>query len=588
MEVAGQTQSELNGIIRPKLGYPVFILQGDSFDAYVQPVQAAERWKASITSEFGSCSLTVESSTLNKTGNFLRLRLKAEERVPGLYSLKITALSTSGAVLAEYSEPNSVSVRSSFQLPFRVMFVTDIHVNDKPDRILNTRRIIRLANLLRPDFILAAGDIIDSAQESYFPIAYELLENLEVPIIMAPGNHDHLASGDFFSKYLAPWYGSLDVGPVHIVTLDSGPASVVGEISASQLVWLRNDLAANGQSEFKILMYHHPMFNPENLADPFGGAYANLGEVYQIASQYGVSLIINGHMHTDIVFHGPVLTLVNSNAYEGGRPYTGFRILTITKNGIEYRYAGEEQQIPLYDLNIDYSQPNDGKSFGIAVKLVNNWKMSVNGSLRLRLAYGEFLKVEGASVSGMANRTDYRILTVPVSLTQGETKMITAYTMTDNEPPVVQSVDFISSEGPTIIVVEFRWIIFDSVLGMKNAEMHYSTDNTTWERTPLIEVEPRVYWVRLQFAKSTKMISYYATASDVQGLNTTSASFSSPLIQPISTSTTGTQSPYATTHGFDILQNAWLLGVLAAVLVITIGAVCLRKRSKQFTGIRAA
>lgn len=569
IETRGQTQSGLNGIIRPKIGYPVFIVQGDSFEANVLPIQTAERWKASIISEFGNYDLAVESSRLNQTGNVLILKLRAQHAAPGLYSLELIALTASGAVLARYQEPNSVSVKSSLQLPFRVMFVSDIHVNDKPDRILNTQRIIRLANFLRPDFVLAAGDIIDSAQESHFPIAYTLLQNLEVPIIMAPGNHDHLASGDFFSKYLAPWYGSLDVGPVHIITLDSGPASIVGEIASSQLAWLSNDLAAHNQSKFKVLMFHHPMFDTENMGNPFGGVYARLGEVYQISSQHEVSLIINGHMHTDIVFHGPVLTLVNSNAYEGGRPYTGFRILTIAQNGIDYRYAGGEQQIPLYDFNIDYSQPNDGKSFGIVVNLANNWRMSVNGSLRLRLGFGEFLKVDGASLSSMTNRTDYMILTSPISLAQGEAKKIVAYTRADNEPPVIELEGNPKIErGLTVVIVEVRWKIFDAGLGVKTAEMSYSTDNKTWMKVPLVQVEPRVFWGRIQFDRSTARVFCYAEASDVDGHVTTSPPSSITL----------TQAPPETQSQALGFETGLALGLVGIVAIAIVAAYLLRRR----------
>jgi len=580
--VHGSSPYVFNGIVMPRILYPTFILPEGAFEAKVIPAQGADLWKAVISSEFGNYELKVESATFNQSENLVTLKLKAQQATAGLYALDLTALTAGGVVVAHYREPNSVSVRTSFSLPFRVMWITDTHIDDRPDlptgtSAINFRRIVRLANFLRPDFILHTGDVVNMGNPLLFPLAYTLLQDLEVPMIACPGNHDHVVGGDYFTQYFAPRNGSISVGPVHFVTLDTGPGSIIGELTDSQLAWLDKDLTANDQSKFKILMFHHPMFNTDNRRNE------TVQPVYGIALKHHVNLILNGHMHEDIVFHGPILTLVNSNSYEGGRPYTGFRMLTISDSGIEWHYAGGEPQIPLYDFDITYSQPNDGKSYGIVVDLANKWKMSVNGVLRLRVGYGQFLKVEGATYSNLANRTDYMIISVPVTLTQGETRKITAYTRLDNEPPIIESSNFTATQGPTINVAEFHWKIFDSVLGMKSADMYYSTDNKTWTKTALTEIEPRVFWARLQFEKSTNQVFYYVVALDAQGLSTTSHTLIGSMTQPSGPhSTTETQSPHvATGQGFDIMQNVWLVGLIAGLLAaITIASLYLRRRSK--------
>jgi predicted MPP superfamily phosphohydrolase len=580
--VHGSASYVLNGIVMPRILYPTFILPEGAFEAKVIPVQGADVWKAVISGEFGNYELKVESATFNLTDNLVTLKLKAQQAKPGLYALDLTAFTTSGAVVAHYREPNSVSVRTSFNLPFRVMWITDTHIDDRPDlpngtSAINFRRIVRLANFLRPDFILHTGDVVNMGNPLLFPLAYNLIQDLEVPMIACPGNHDHVVGGDYFTQYFASRNGSLNVGPVHFVTLDTGPGSIIGELLDSQLSWLDRDLTANDQSKFKILMLHHPMFNTDTRRND------TVQPVYGIALKHHVNLILNGHMHEDIVFHGPILTLVTSNSYEGGRPYTGFRMLTISDSGIEWHYAGGEPQIPLYDFDITYSQPNDGKSYGIVVELANRWKMSVSGALRLRVGYGQFLKVEGATYSSLTNTTGYMITTVPVTLAQGETRRIVAYTRLDNDPPIIESNNFTSTQGPSINVAEFRWKIYDSVLGIKNADMYYSTDNKTWTKTPLTEIEPRVFWARLQFVKSTNRVFYYVVALDVQGLSSTSRTSSGSLTQVSGTlSTTETQSPHeATAQGFDIAQNAWMFGLVAVLLVaVTIGSLYLRRRSK--------
>lgn len=506
----------LNGIITPRIGYPAFITVDGTFETKVILVQGADVWNASLWNELRKYELMVSSVTKNPTDNTATLKVTARDAAPGLYALELTALTSSGAVVARFREPNCVSVRRSFQLPFRVMFVADPHIDTTPALSLNFRRIVRLANFLRPDFIVLAGDVVNFGRESFFSLANVLIQDLEVPIVLAPGNHDHTPEGDFFPKYLAPWYGSLDVGNVHIATLDTGPGSIVGEIPDSQLTWLQSDLARATQSKFKILMFHHPMFEVDNPRNE------TVQAVYRIAATYRVNIILNGHMHEDIVFHGPVFTLVNPNAYEGGRPYTGFRMLTVSENGIDYSYAGGEKSIPLYDFDVDYSQPNDGESFGIVAELANRLKMVISGLLHLRVKDGDTLALEGSTISNVSRTSRYIIVSAPVTLQQGETKKVTAYTRVDKEPPVINlEREPAIEEGPSAVIVEFRWRIFDGVLGVKGAEMHYSTDNKTWNSEPLIQIEPRVFWARVQFDRSLLGVIYYVEAWDTQGLKAT-------------------------------------------------------------------
>lgn len=169
----------------------------------------------------------------------------------------------------------------------------------------------------------------------------------------------------------------------------------------------------------------------------------------------------------------------------------------------------------------------------------------------------------------MTNRTDYMILTAPISLAQGEAKKIVAYTRTDNEPPVIELEGNPKIErGLTVVIVEVRWKIFDAGLGVKTAEMSYSTDNKTWMKVPLVQVEPRIFWGRIQFDKSTARAFYYAEASDVDGHTTTSPPSSITLTQaPPETQSQGL--------GFETGLAFGLVGIVAIAIV---AAYLLRRR----------
>jgi hypothetical protein len=107
--------------------------------------------------------------------------------------------------------------------------------------------VARAAAAERPHILLHTGDMVVSAAEEalwqvWFQEEHDLL--IHAPLLVAAGKHeltdDGAAYARFFQRNRRPRYGSLDYGPVHVVTLDSWetPAGM----SPAQKAWFEEDL----------------------------------------------------------------------------------------------------------------------------------------------------------------------------------------------------------------------------------------------------------------------------------------------------------------------------------------------------------
>lgn len=94
------------------------------------------------------------------------------------------------------------------------------------------------------------------------------------------------------------WY-SYNLGSWHIISLNiecetqPGGCSESGSWFASQLEWLKNDLAAN-HSACTLAYWHQPTYSPANSISLEG---ITAQAFWQLLYQYGADLVLNGHDH---------------------------------------------------------------------------------------------------------------------------------------------------------------------------------------------------------------------------------------------------------------------------------------------------
>ena len=153
----------------------------------------------------------------------------------------------------------------------RFVHLTDIHIaapgaaapGHKAQNADLLRRMVGIINAMtpRPDFVVASGDLTDLGDEDSYVLFRDITAPLQVPLVMALGNHDkrapfHAVLGNAGSD--APYFHDAVHGDLHVITLDSSvPGHVAGAIPDAQFDYLGHALARHPDLA-KLLVMHHP------------------------------------------------------------------------------------------------------------------------------------------------------------------------------------------------------------------------------------------------------------------------------------------------------------------------------------------
>lgn len=212
------------------------------------------------------------------------------------------------------------------------------------------KQVIDELNVVRPDFVLVAGDLTFGVHPRALPYEYEdawrIFDRLEVPSFFSPGNHDLYAFDDYagtgphavdglamWEAYFGPAYYSVDVGAdLHLVSLNTfdwerrmpfPPPDFStlsgGQVRQEQFEWLRQDLAsyrsANPRGAIVTLAHHDPSWI--RARHPWPGE--NRLELRDLLDTYDVGVHFAGHTHEDRVARYHRGDIVQTS----GRPHRG-------------------------------------------------------------------------------------------------------------------------------------------------------------------------------------------------------------------------------------------------------------------------
>jgi 3',5'-cyclic AMP phosphodiesterase CpdA len=470
---------KVNEIIYPLFATPAIKQKGQTLTVKVDSKGAvAGAWDvklkqtahSALTTEYSlPVQKAVESDSYwKKSGTIYEVTVQIPDNVPEkLYDLEVSFTGNGKRVSDE--QPHSVKVVDQFKKDFTFLHLTDTHVGsprnlgdpddpsgvepaiakeagmwdpDESKRWLYLQKAIKEVNLSNPDFVVVTGDMMYgqmNPQEYIYEYeeTYRVLQKLNVPVFIVPGNHDYyaqdatLADGaKYWEQYFGPQYFSFDYGPyAHYIGYNSfdwhkfdrsgtGTVSVPtwgGQIREEQLNWIKGDLAANAKtakpSQIKGLFSHHnplwrdrdiwPQSDPEVqsywkqydakhnprslttllLGEKLGIKYdqqwhgENAQELTDVMKQFNVNLSLHGHTHTDDVTEKDGILYTTTTAIElTGKPWVGFRNFKV-KNGevTSHKYDDQGHSTPVY-------QNGDTKSgvmsFEASYSLPNNGQAS--------------------------------------------------------------------------------------------------------------------------------------------------------------------------------------------------------------------
>jgi 3',5'-cyclic AMP phosphodiesterase CpdA len=192
--------------------------------------------------------------------------------------------------------------------PLKLLHISDLHFG--PVLVPKVAQaLLRDANKLAPDVIVASGDFTQRATQSQFAEARDFLAALPpVPQVVVPGNHDVplyrvwerlLSPYKLYQQYIREQLDDVwQVPGATIVGLNSSRAYTAisnGRISREQLLFCREAFAQTPPQDARIVVAHHH-FAP---APDYEGSQTvpKSRRALDIFVQLKIDLILGGHLH---------------------------------------------------------------------------------------------------------------------------------------------------------------------------------------------------------------------------------------------------------------------------------------------------
>lgn len=186
-----------------------------------------------------------------------------------------------------------------------IVHLSDLHFGAVDESLIAP--LIRAINGLRPDLVAVSGDLTQRARSAEFIAARQFLDQLAMPQIVVPGNHD-IPLYNIFRRFVEPLkkyrrYITDDLQPsytdkeIAVVGINTARSLTIkdGRINEEQITRALQQLSRSDSSVIKVVVTHHPFDLPDASDDDIVGR-ASLAIKAFAAS--GADLLLAGHMHT--------------------------------------------------------------------------------------------------------------------------------------------------------------------------------------------------------------------------------------------------------------------------------------------------
>lgn len=242
---------------------------------------------------------------------------------------------------------------------FKFAFVTDTHIGSSTSEEDLQRTVQDINEFTDIDFALITGDVTEMGTDEEIARAHEILEQLDIPYYIVPGNHDtgwSESGGVSFIKQFGDDKFVFEHEGYKFIGNASGPYVRMsdGHIPRDATVWLDKVLAETPKEQPIIFINHYPLDNSQD----------NWYDATDRLKRYNTQFAICGHGHRnrEMNFEGIPATMGRSNL-RANQEVGGYNIVEITKDAAVFstRIPGVEtkepwREIPLGPRNYELSE----------------------------------------------------------------------------------------------------------------------------------------------------------------------------------------------------------------------------------------
>jgi outer membrane protein assembly factor BamB/Icc-related predicted phosphoesterase len=307
------------------------------------------------------------------------------------------------------------SCQTKKEQAIKFALIADIHVSDSAANADLKKTVEDINTIYDLEFVVLAGDITEMGSDEELTQAKQLLDNLDIPWYIIPGNHDTKWSesgNTSFKKIFGDEKFVFEVDKYLFVGCSSGPnmRMAPGLVPREHIVWLDSIAkVANSQNKQIIFVNHYPL----------NEGLANWYEVIDILKGTDVKVALCGHGHRNKVydFEGIPGVMGRSNLTTK-RDTAGFNIVTIENDTMYFseRISGIKTKQIWHKVSLNNTENNAGSltenrpDFTINNRYSNAqivWSIQDKSDIGSGLAYADSL-VLYTNTTGYVNALDVK------------------------------------------------------------------------------------------------------------------------------------------------------------------------------------
>ena len=222
-----------------------------------------------------------------------------------------------------------IFIQSANSQEFKFAYFTDLHIStSNPDASIDLHNSVECVNKLDDiDFIIVSGDITETGDLLSLQDAKTILDKLQKPYFITPGNHEtkwsESGSTDF-NKVFGDDKFSFQHNGIHFIGFATGPVIKMGDghISPQDISWVKNKLAGLPENMPVIAITHYPLL-PEDVD--------NWYDMTDVLRKFNVQLVLGGHYHKNLLMNYDGITgVLNRSTLRSGKKSGGFNIYSIS------------------------------------------------------------------------------------------------------------------------------------------------------------------------------------------------------------------------------------------------------------------
>ena len=219
------------------------------------------------------------------------------------------------------------------QDPVNFVHLSDTHIGSGSGADDLRRTVKDINENAAIQFVVISGDITEFGSDEEIKLAKQILDSLNKPWHIIPGNHDSNWSesgANTFKKIFGNETFSFKAGNYLFLGTHSGPNIRMspGQIPRENIVWLDSVLKATDDSTPIVFINHYPQDSSLN----------NWFEAVDRLKQKNILLILCGHGHSNrqLNFDGIPAVMGRSNL-RAKKEVGGYNIVTIKNNVVTYQ-----------------------------------------------------------------------------------------------------------------------------------------------------------------------------------------------------------------------------------------------------------